>query len=145
MALDRHPGAAGRDAHLLVVIALRPAGGEGVPQPEAVLDGDVVGQVGERRGAAVGGHDQVGVVAIGPDDPVGGDDLAPLDGVGQVQQAADEHLVLRLDLRAQVGGIGRALLQDEPALGPGGDDDGVLAHLRLHQAQHLGAEVVQAV
>ena len=37
VALDRFPGAAGGDAHLLVVVAGRPAGGEGVVEPEVML------------------------------------------------------------------------------------------------------------
>ena len=68
VALDRLPGAAGGDAHRLVVVADRAAGGEGVAEPEAVRLGDVVGDVGEGRGALVGGDDQVGVVAVVPDD-----------------------------------------------------------------------------
>ena len=63
VALDRLPGAARGDAELLVVIAARAARGERVPEPEAVLLGDPVGGVGERRGALVGGDDEVGVVA----------------------------------------------------------------------------------
>ena len=62
--LDRLPGAAGGDAHRLVVVAGRAAGGERVAEPEAVVERDPVGDVGERRGALVGGHHQVGVVAV---------------------------------------------------------------------------------
>ena len=40
VALDRLPRAARRDAHLLVVVARRAAGGERVAEPEAVLGGD---------------------------------------------------------------------------------------------------------
>ena len=36
-------------------------------------------------------------------------------------------------------------LSDEAALGADRHDDGVLHHLRLHQAQHLGAEVLAPV
>ena len=64
MALDRFPGAARGDADLLVVVAGRAAGGEGVAEPKTVGDGDVVGDVGERRGALVGGDDQIGIVAL---------------------------------------------------------------------------------
>ena len=74
---DRLPGAAGGDAHGLVVVADRAAGGEGVAQPEAALERDGVGQVGEGRRPLVGGDDEVGVVAVVPDHPLGRDDLAP--------------------------------------------------------------------
>ena len=47
VALDRLPGAARGDAHLLVVVAARAARGERVAQPEAVLARDAVGDVGE--------------------------------------------------------------------------------------------------
>ena len=66
--LHRHPRAAGGDAHRLVVVADRAAGGERVAEPEAVVLGDAVGDVGERRGALVGGDDEVGVVAVVADD-----------------------------------------------------------------------------
>src|SRR5690625_5031447 len=46
VALDRFPGAARGNAHLLVVIAVAAAGSEGVVQPEAVFGGNAVGNVG---------------------------------------------------------------------------------------------------
>ena len=64
MALDRFPGAARGDADFLVVVSGRAAGGEGVAEPKIVGDGDVVGDVGERRGALVGGDDQIRIVAL---------------------------------------------------------------------------------
>ncbi len=64
MALDRFPRAARGDAHLLVVVAGRAARGEGVAEPEAVVGGDPVGDVGEGRRALVGRDHQIGVVAV---------------------------------------------------------------------------------
>src|SRR3546814_10230921 len=58
VALDRLPAAAGGDAHALVVVADRTAGGERVVEPVAVLAGDAVGDVREARGALVGGDDR---------------------------------------------------------------------------------------
>ena len=63
---DRFPGALGGDAHRFVVVADRSAGREGVAQPEPVGLGDVVGDVGKRGGALVGGHHQVGIIAVAP-------------------------------------------------------------------------------
>ena len=87
VALHRLPGALGRDAHLLVVVARRATGGEGVAQPEAVLGGDGVGQVGERGRALVGRHHQIGVVAVVGPHRRRMDDLAADDVVGQVEQS----------------------------------------------------------
>ena len=70
VALDRLPGAARGDAHHLVVVAGRAAGGEGVAQPELVLDRNAVGDVGEGRGALVGGDDEIGIVIVVPHDIV---------------------------------------------------------------------------
>ena len=72
VALDGDPGALGGDPHRLVVVAVRAAAGEGVAEPEAALDRDRVGDVGEGRRALVGGDDEIGVVAVmdrspGPD------------------------------------------------------------------------------
>ena len=93
VALDRLPGAARGDAHALVVVADRAAGGEGVVEPVAVLAGDAVGDVGEGRGALVGGDDQVRIVAVVAHHVVRMHDLAVDEVVGDVEQAVDEHLV----------------------------------------------------
>ena len=75
--LHRLPRAARGDAHRLVVVARRAAGGERVAEPEAVLDRDLVGDVGEGRGALVGGDDEVGVVAVVAHARRGGGTTAP--------------------------------------------------------------------
>ena len=64
MALDRFPRAARGDAHFLVVVAVGAARGERVAEPEAALLGDAVGDVGEGRGALVGGDHEIGIVAV---------------------------------------------------------------------------------
>ena len=74
---DRLPGAAGGDAHRLVVVAGRAARGEGVAEPEALLERDGVGGVGERGRALVGGDDEVGVVAVVAHDVRRRHDLGP--------------------------------------------------------------------
>src|SRR5207244_3714473 len=61
--LDALPAAARGDAHFLVVVAGGAARGEGIAQPEPVLGRDGVGDVGEGRGALVGGHHQVRIIA----------------------------------------------------------------------------------
>ena len=147
MPLDALPGAARRDAHLLVVVAGRPAGGEGIVQPEAVVARHAVGDVGEGRGALVGGDHQIGIVLVAPHHLLGRHQLAADRIVGDVEQAAHQGLVAMHHLghhRFAVGGLRRAL-HHEAALGADRNDDGVLHHLRLHQAQHLGAEILAPV
>ena len=90
---DALPGAARRDAHLLVVVALRAAGREGVAEPEAVLGGDGVGDVGEGRRALVGGDDEIGIGAVVADEVGGRDDAVADQVVGEVQQAADQRAI----------------------------------------------------
>ena len=67
--------------------------------------------------------------------------------VGQVQHAADQGLVARdhLGLERRAVAAARRPLDHEAALGPDRHDDAVLDHLRLHQAEHLGAEVLAPV
>ena len=151
---DRFPGALGGDAHGLVVVTHRTAGGERVTQPEAVGDRDLVGDVGERRGALVRGDHQVGVIAVATHHVRGRDDRAGgfVDVVGHVEQPGDEQPVAghalvpgRLAVDGGVAGAHRRPLDDEPALGADGDDDGVLDRLGLDQAQDLGPEVLPAV
>ena len=73
--------------------------------------------------------------------------MPPGDRVGHVEQAAHERLVALDDLREQCSAVAarRWPLDDEAALGADRDDHGVLDRLRLHQAEHLGAEVLPAV
>ncbi len=131
--LDRLPGAAGGDAHLLVVIASGAAGRERVAQPEAPLQRDFVRRVRERRGSFVCGDHQVRVVTVVPDDTLRRDDASDLQVVGHVEHGADEHPVAGEHLALvglAVGGV-RQLLADEAALGAGGHDHRVLDLLGL--------------
>ena len=150
--LDRLPRAAGGDAHRLVVVADRAARGERVAEPEAVVERRPRwrcrrtsrcpcrprrrGRCRRRRGGPRRRRH----------------DLAAVDGdqvVGDVEQPADERAVARDALGQQRlavrAAVGRRPLDDEAALGADRHDDGVLHHLRLHQAEHLGAEVLAAV
>ena len=81
------PRAACGDAHRLVVVAVAAAGGERVAEPEAVLGGDLVGDVAERRGALVGGDDEVRIVAVVTHRVGRRHDGAADDVVGEVEQA----------------------------------------------------------
>ena len=145
--LDRLPGAPGGNAHLLVVVALGPAGGERVAQPEPVADGDLVGRVRERGRALVRRDHQVRVVGVVPDHPGRRHHLARVQVVGHLEHGADERAVAGQHLglvRLAVGGV-RQPLADEAALGPGRHDDRVLHLLGLGQAEDLGAEVLAPV
>ncbi len=148
VALDRFPGAARRDAHDLVVIADAAATGKSVTKPEAIVGRDAVGDVGEGRGALVGGDDEVGVGRVPADHALRRHDLAAaVEIVGQVEQAIQERLVGAHRLGAD--GIDRTATRQglgiESALGADRHDDGVLDLLRLDETQDLGAEVVLAV
>ena len=148
MPLDRLPRATRGDPHGLVVVPRRAARGERVVEPEAVLRRLGVGDVGERRGALVGRHDQIHVVAVVADD-VGRRHRPSLDPVvSEVEEARDEPLVCDDSLRQPGVTVDRRVRQPlgvEPALAPGGDDDGVLDHLRLDQPEDLGAKVLPAI
>ena len=146
--LDRLPRAARRDAHRLVVVADRAARGEGVAEPEVVLGGDRVGEVGERRRALVGRDHQVRVVAVVPDDVRRRDDHAVDEIVGDVEHRHDELAVGGLALGEPRIAVHRRvgqLLGVEAALGADRHDDRVLDLLGLDQPEHLGAEVLLPV
>ena len=78
----------------------------------------------------------------------GGGTTLPLDQVvGDVEQAAEVVLVagdplLHVRLAVRSGGCA---LQHEPALRADRHDDDVLHHLRLDEAEHLGAEILRPV
>ncbi len=147
MSADRLPCPPGGDPHRLVVIAVRAAGGERVPEPEAVASRHAVGDVREGRRALVRRHDQVGILAVVADHPIGRADLVTAVVVGEVEQPAEEQLVTgdRLLGERLPPAVARGALEHEAALGAHGHDERVLHHLRLHQPEHLGPEVLQAV
>ena len=147
--LDRLPGAAGGDAHRLVVVAGRAARGERVVEPEAVATAPRRWRCrrtwpcpcrprrrGRRRRRRAARRARAAPPA--PGDPV----------VGEVEQPGDEHPVGRVALGQPRLAVDRRvgqLLGVEAALGAGRHDDGVLDHLRLDQAEDLGAEVLAPV
>ena len=153
VTLDGLPSTACGDAHCLVVVADGAAGCERVAQPEAALQADCVCGVRECCGALVRCNHQVVVVSVACDNALGADNslgAVSTNGevVGDVQQGADEDLVGLATLGdpcvAIHCGVGQ-LLGVETTLRTGGDNDSVLHHLCLDQAQNLGAEVVTAV
>ncbi len=139
------PGALRRDPERLVVVAGRAAGCEGIAEPEAVLQRHLVRRVGEVGRTLVRRDHQVGVVAVEHPHALGMDDLAADDVVGDVEEAAHQGDVLAPLLLHEPGAVERRALQHEPALRPHRDDHRVLHHLRLHQAQDLGAVVLEPV
>ena len=146
--LHRLPGAAGGDAHRLVVVADRAAGGERVAEPEAVVlarrrwrcrrtsrcpcrrrrRGRSRRRRGGRRRAAapISPSTRLSVMSSS----AGDERLVAGDALGQPRVAV-----------ARVG----QLLAEEAALRADRHDHGVLDHLRLDQAEDLGAEVVAPV
>ena len=147
MPLDRFPGAPCGDAHRLVIVAGRAAGGEGIAQPEAVFLADRVGVIGEGRRALVCGDVQIRIVGVVTLYVGRRNDLIADAVVGEIEEAAQIVLVAGHalpEVGLAVGGRRRAL-EHEAALGTDGNDDRVLDHLRLDEAQHLGSEVLRPV
>ena len=137
-----------RDAHLLVVVAARAARGERVAEPEAV----VVGHARWRRRRAP-------PCPCRPPPPGrgrprrsarrrGGGSISPPTMLSvRSSSPRDEDAVAGLDLGQQLVAVvaRRRALDDEAALGAHRHDHRVLDHLRLHQPEHLGAEVLAPV
>ena len=145
VALDRLPPAPRGDAHLLVVVAGAAAGGERVAEPESVLRGDGVGDVGEGGGAFVRGHDQVRIVAVAAHHVLRREHVRAAEVVGDVEHAAEQRLVALHAFLLERGAVRRRILDHEAALRAHRHDDHVLHVLRFHQAEDLGAEVLAAV
>jgi hypothetical protein len=122
--LHRLPGAARRDAHDLVVVAHRAAGGEGVAEPEAVFRADAVGIVAEGGRALVGRDHQVGVVLVVPHAPAAAAPIAsPTQVVGDVEQPAQVVLVAGHAFAHEGIAVARggcAFLSTKPPLEPTG-------------------------
>jgi hypothetical protein len=147
MASHRLPGAARRNAHGLVVIAMAAARGEGIAEPMAFRDGDGIGRVREGRGALVGRDHQIGVVRVVAHGVGRRHDLAVDDIVGHVEQGLDEHPVALRPLGEPGLPVARRrqALGEEAALGADRHDHGILDLLRLDEAQDLGAEILRPV
>src|SRR5260370_18441630 len=64
MALDEFPGAAGGNAHRLVVVAGRPARCKSVAEPEPVFFRDRVGKIGETGSTLVSRNHQVCLILV---------------------------------------------------------------------------------
>ena len=155
---DAGDGEVGRlrvDAHFaempldrfLVVVAGRATGCERVTEPEPVFLADGVGVIGKGRRTLVCGDDQVRVIGVVTLDVGRWNDLVADAVVGEIEQAAQIVLVTShalLEVGLAVGRRRRAL-EHEAALGTDGNDDRVLDHLRLDEAQHLGSEVLRPV
>ncbi len=147
MPLDRFPGAARGDAHHLVVVAGRSSRGEGVAQPEAVFLADGIGVVGKCRGSLVRRDDEIGIVGVVAFDLRRRNDLIAHAVVGEIEKAPQVVLIAGDALPEIRFAIGRRrrTLEHEAALGADRNDDRILDHLRLDQAQHLGTEVLRPV
>ena len=110
-----------------------------------MLERHGVGDIAEAGGAFVGGDDEVGVVASWTTVSGGWTTCAVDEVVGEIEQRPDEHPVAVDDLSSRRVGVGRLTLDDEPALRSGRHDHGVLDHLRLHQPEYLGPEILSPV
>ncbi len=147
MPLHPFPGAARGNAHGLVVVASRTTRGKGIVEPEAVGLRQTVGDIRERGRALVGGDHQIGVVAVATHHVRRRLDRRANAVVGDIQQPANEYLVAgdAAGLAHLAGFVGRRVLDHEPALGADRHDDRVLDHLRLHQPEHFGTEILAPV
>jgi hypothetical protein len=116
--LDRLPGAARRDPELLVVVSGRPARGERVAEPEAVLGRDRVRRIRERRGPLVGRDHEVRVVLVGHDDGRRMHDRTVDEVVGEVEHAPDEGLVLAGPSAFSACGSSIVCLRTKPPFAP---------------------------
>ena len=146
MALDRFPGAARRNADLLVIVAGRAAGGEGVVEPEMVRLADRVRRVGEGRRALVGGDDEIGIVAVMAHDILRRRHLRAMQIVGNGKQARNEIDVgVPAGFEDRITVAGREALGIEAALGADRYDAGVLDLLRLDEAEDFRAVVLRPV
>ena len=69
-----------------MVVAGRPAGGEGIVKPKMVLSRDLIGNIREGRGAFVGGDHQIRIVTVVANRALGRHHLAAFKVVGEVEK-----------------------------------------------------------
>ena len=90
MAFYGFPGAPRGDADFLMIVARRPAGREGIVEPEAVLLRDRIGEVGKRCRALVGRNHQIGIIAVVAHHIVRRDYCLEIEIVGEIEQGLHE-------------------------------------------------------
>ena len=112
-------------------------------------DGDVVGDVGERRRAFVRGNDEIWIVAFVAHDVARRHDASRSgsDVVGDVEQRRDEELVGRgaLGLDGFARAAARQPFRHEAALGADRHDHRVLDVLCFDEPEDFGAEILRPV
>ena len=146
VTLHAFPGTPCGNAHLLVVVTGTASRGKRIAQPEAVFICQAVGNIREGRGALVRRHYQIGVIAVVAHHLFRRHNRVAFAIISEVQQATDELLVAGNTLLLPRLPISRcAAFHHKTALGPHRHNNGVLDHLRLDQAQHLGAEILTPV
>ena len=147
MTLYRYPGTPSGNSHRLVIIAVAAAAGERIAQPEAAIDGDLVGDVGKARRTLVSRHHEIRIVVVQPLYLRRRNDFAFNDIVGDRQKRGNEDFIggnsfgqKRVAVLAR-----RQLLGKKTSLGTGRNDHGIFHPLSLHQAQNFGAKIVPAI
>ena len=145
VVFDALPRSSRGDSDLLVVVAHRAAGGEGVSQPETVLTRNPVGGVGQMGGAFVRRDDEVRIVSIVADHIRRMQDHAVHDVVGHIEKARHVFAVAIDQIGIERGARGHIALEDEAAFRSDRNDDGVLRHLGLHETQNFAPIVVVPV
>src|ERR1700678_2437135 len=108
---------------------------------------DVVGGVGESRGALVGGDHEIGIVTVlthhfGRRNNANRSDA---DIVGHIEKRRDKEPVTpgAFGLYSLARGNARQTLRYEAALGADWNDHRVLHILRFDEAEDLGAEILR--
>ena len=146
MPLHCLPRASGGYAHFLVVVSGRTTGREGVVQPESVIRGQAVRDVGECCRPFVCCDDKIGIIGVVTHHLPRSYDLSVDNIIGEIEQTGDEDLVA-------CDGLGhycltitiRQTLRYEATLGSGGNNHGVLDNLRFHEPQDFGSKIGPAV
>ena len=147
MTFDRFPGTFSGNPHPFVVITLTAPRGEGIAQPESVLFGDRISNIGEGRSAFIGSHYQVGIIWIETHHITRRYKLAFNQVIRQIQQTPDKDLIasntLSLDLFS--ADFLMQIASDKTAFSTDRYDHRVLNLLRLNQTQDFGAEIFLAI
>ena len=145
MQFNRFPGTTGGNAHFLVVVSGRAAGGESVVEPKAVFAGDAVCDVGKAGGAFIGGDDQIWIIIVTAQDIFRRNYKVAFAVVGKVEQATNEGFVALYAFFHEFFAAVGWLFDNEAALGTHWHNDGVFNHLRFHESQDFGAEIFMTV
>ena len=145
VTFDRLPRAARGDTHALVVIADTTTRGKSIIKPEAIAAGNAIRDIREFRRAFIRCNNQIEIVAVVTHNIFRRGDFAVRTIIRDIQQALHHDRIAGDAFCLEFIRFAGRTFDDKSALRSHRNDDAVLDHLSLHQAQNFIAKILATI